>query len=878
MVRPHLSHAFSEQVARTPHALAMVSGSRRITYRKLAEQSNQVSHFLRRQGVGPGTIVALRLPRSPDLVISLLAILKSGAAFVILEPSYPRERVLSLLTQCRPSLIIDCEPAMTKEVQVAVLTGDHVKSESRAEPISDPKVEIQADEIATVLFTSGSTGTAKAIPKMHRDLRANAAMYSLFQLSPADRHEFKASLDSTLMMREVFWPLVTGGTMCILPHALTQDVAALAGFLRDNRITFVTLVPSLLRLMLERPEFSKCASLRHICSFGERLDADLIARCRTANSAELSSFYGTTEVPSLCLWRADKQGRDPQGNLGFPLEGRRVYVMGETKETLAPADTGELCAETAEVIRYLDESPNAENKFVANPFQPSKASWLYRTGDLVRQCPDGSLEFVGRIDDQVKVRGYRVEPQQVEAVLCQYPDIAECAVVARPDQYNEDHLVAFVVSERRMPEVKSMRRHMERMLPKHHIPSAFIQLDRLPRLPNGKLDRSSLSQDISARKVPTNDSRMPSGSIERRLAEIWLEILGLSEVGADDSFFDLGGTSVLAVRLFSRIEQEFGCNLPLSELVRNDTISQLAKRLVGAERGTTLAKAITLRTGCSDRKVIMMPSFTGDLLSLRDLIARLDELTVVGVQLALDDTHAEALRDMRTIARYAVEAIRTEQPDGPYALVGFSFGGLLAYEVAGLLQDMNEQVEFLGVIDIGPGRHWRKATIGHRVERILRIAGNFPNWVVDEVRFFSVVEFRNRLLRKGRWFARRFKSRGRAELRLEDAFDLKGAFARDAVKSVFQALRDYQPTGRLSKLTLFRARTRPLLSGSPNDLGWGNYVDRVDVRRIHGNHETILRPPDVVGVAEEMQEALRSLSRVPESLAVPGGPLAESDA
>ncbi len=435
--RKFLHEAFESQVAQTPEAIAIISGSERLTYRELDAEANKFANYLRERHVGADVLVGISLERSPELVIALLGILKAGGAYVPLEPSYPPAQLKALVEQVQPALIVTQQRFLRNHTcsRIATLLLDSEQAAIAASASVSPGVRVTGDNLATVIFSSGSTGMPKAIAQRHAAMAHDPRSGAPFEIRASDRHVLKTTLDSTLLVRETFWPLLTGGTMVIAGAGKTADVAPLLKVLREERITLITLVPSLLRLLVDAGGLEACTGLRHVACFGEPLPADLEERFCDTLSAGLWSYYGTTEAPTLALRRCDRGGVRPLGNLGFRIPSKKVYVLDANLEPAPIGVPGELYAGGSNLaIGYLNQPATADARFVRNPFVDDPAARMYRTGDRVRWREDGSLEFIGRVDDQLKIRGYRVEPAEVEATR-----VAQCGRTRRGGRGQAEH-------------------------------------------------------------------------------------------------------------------------------------------------------------------------------------------------------------------------------------------------------------------------------------------------------------------------------------------------------------------------------------------------------------------------------------------------------
>jgi amino acid adenylation domain-containing protein len=853
--RPFVHETFEYQALRTPDAVAIVFQEQQLTYRELDARSNQLAHALRRRGVDTGALVGICLPRSVELVVGLLGILKAGAAFIPLEPSYPADRLSALLADTRPALLVTNSDLLSRcrNDGTASFCMDTEGKAIAAESSAGPGVRLTEESLATVMFSSGSTGRPKAIPRSHRSLRPKAWARSTFQLDESDRHLLKTSLDSTLLGREVFSPLSSGGCIFIAGSHENGDTAALLRLLIDHQITIVSLVPSLLRLLVAEEGFSGCTSLRRVSCFGEPLPADVEDRFRQKSSAQLSVFYGTTEVPALACRLCNGEGPRPVGNLGHRLGDSEIYILDSQLQPVPIGVPGELFGGGSEIATgYLYSTEQTEERFLPHPFIPSTGARIYRTGDLARWRADGSLEFLGRIDDQLKIRGYRVEPAEVELALAGHPEVRESVVASRPDALGENQLVAFLVLNRDRLAVSELRAYLKKRLPEHMVPSVFARLPSLPRTPNGKVHRRALRDVAIDRLELSEDLVAPRTPVEERMADIWCAVLGVATVGINDNFFDLGGQSLLATRLLANVKDAFGVALTTTELLMAPTVSQLAATLFERDP-SALPVLMKLQSGDQAPPFFCFPvTFMEESMVLRHslLLGALARqigpgypfYSVTPGALAED---VEPARLIDVVADQALVAIRALRPDGPYFLGGYSLGGLFALEVARRLWADGEEVALLALLDTyGPGFPRRR---GHRERIINHLVRMRSNSFPANARYISNKLVSTPALSRGR-------ERIGANTKVADDIAQKSAIGR---KSYLNRLKRYP-----GRITLFRASDAyPSTSLCCDDRtnGWDAIADEgVEVRDVDGDHYSMIDPKNLHSLAGAIRSSIQA--------------------
>jgi amino acid adenylation domain-containing protein len=583
-------HALIErQVERTPGATALVFEGERLTFAELNARANRLAHHLRSLGVGPDARVGLCVERSLEMMVGLLAVLKAGGAYVPLDPAYPAERLAYMLADSAPAVVLS--QARLRErigsTGTPVLELDADASAWAHRPATDPEPgALTPEHLAYVIYTSGSTGRPKGVGVPHRAVvNALRWMQDLAGLAADDTvlHKTPYSFDASL--RELIPSLLVGGRLVLARPEGHRDPAYLLALMRAERVTTLHAVPSLLQALVDEGGLAACDALRTVMCGGEALPAELARRfAGQAPRARLYNVYGPTEAAvDVTAWPctdgADGAAVTP---IGSPMANVRIYLLDPAGEPVPPGVAGELHVGGVQVARgYLGRPGLTAERFVADAFGTEPGARLYRTGDLARWRPDGTLEYLGRMDHQVKVRGFRIELGEIEARLREHAAVRECVVLAREDAPGQTRLVAYVVGEAAGTEV--LRAHLGQALPEHMVPAAYVRLDVLPLMPNGKLDRRALPAPGDDDTCAARAYEAPEGHTEQALAEIWCEVLRVERVGRHDDFFELGGHSLLAVQVVSRVRQVLGVDLPLGELFARPVLQDLAQEVVDAQ-------------------------------------------------------------------------------------------------------------------------------------------------------------------------------------------------------------------------------------------------------------------------------------------------------
>ncbi|MFE2596935.1 amino acid adenylation domain-containing protein [Streptomyces sp. NPDC059396] len=590
-----LPELFQARAARTPDAVAVVFEGVEVTYGDLNARANRLARLLIGRGVGPESLVAVMMHRSVDLVVALLAVVKAGGAYVPVDPDYPADRITYVLTDAQPLLVL------TSMDLVSRLTDSHPPYVA----VDDPRTAIALEDLqdtdltdterratllpahpAYVIYTSGSTGRPKGVSVPHAGIvNWLTWMQGAYNLTASDRVLQKTPFGFDVSVREFFWPLLQGATMVVAKPSGHRDPGYLAELIQRERVTIAHFVPSLLQVFLREPAAAACTDLRAVFCSGEALPGDVAGQFRNVLDVPLHNLYGPTEASvEVTAWTCDSDTSRSSVPIGRPVWNTRVYVLDAALRPVPVGVAGELYLAGVQLARgYLDRPGLTAQRFVANPFTSGER--MYRTGDLARWNADGQLEYLGRTDDQVKVRGFRIEPGEIEAVLTALPSVAQSAVVVREDRPGDKRLVGYLVpaSGPEGADIAAMRRHLQGVLPEYMVPSALAVLDALPLTVNGKLDRRALpAPDFQV----AGGGRGPLTVQEEFLCSVFADVLGLSTVGVEDNFFELGGHSLLATRLVSRIRSVFGAEVPIRALFEAPTPAALAGRLAssGARR------------------------------------------------------------------------------------------------------------------------------------------------------------------------------------------------------------------------------------------------------------------------------------------------------
>jgi amino acid adenylation domain-containing protein len=702
-----VSELFEAQAERVPTKSAVSDHQETLSYAELNARANQLARHLQSLGVGPDVVVGVHMDQSVDLLVCLLGIMKAGGAYLPLVPGLPAKRMAVMLDTGRVGCLVTTSglaPAVPVPQCPVVMMDRDQDAIGRQNGKNLPQ-RAGAAHLVYVLFTSGSTGLPKGVEVEHRGLtNVLESMRRQPGISEEDVLLSVTPLSFDIAGLELFLPLIAGAQVLLTsrPHAV--DGAWLKTQLDGGHLTIMQATPATWRLVLQAG-WRGARKVTVLCG-GETLSADL-ARALTDRAAAVWNLYGPTETT---IWSTIERVRDIDRtiSLGRPIANTQVYVLDVNLEPVPIGIPGELYIGGVGVARgYRGNRELTSERFVPSPFQTGAR--LYRTGDSVRWLSDGRLEFLGRIDFQVKVRGFRVEPGEIETVLGQFPTVSQAVVIA-PKQGEEQQLVAYVTlhDKDRVPfDAPAMRRFLRERLPDYMVPARIVAMDRFPLTPNGKIDRSGLPLPAEGWSPSVGGTVAPRDRIELQLAALWEQILGLSGVGVRDNFFDLGGHSLLALRMFSAIERVFGMRLPMALLFQAPTIEGLAEVLRGEGRSIPWRSLVAIQAHGGQPPFFVVPGVGGNVLIFARLARLLgEEQPFYGLQAQGLDGKAKPFTRIEDMARHYIAEIRTVQPTGPYRIGGTCTGGLVAHEMAQQLAAHGEEV-ILAVMESWHPRSYR---------------------------------------------------------------------------------------------------------------------------------------------------------------------------
>ncbi|MFF4646795.1 amino acid adenylation domain-containing protein [Streptomyces sp. NPDC001389] len=686
-----LVQALRRQAEAAPDAPALVSEEETLTYRELDARSNRLAHWLVERGVRPESLVAVCLPRTADLPVALLAVVKAGGAYVPIDPDHPRSRIDFVLDQAKPALVLDAD---------TLAAADYGRY-----PDSAPEVTVRSDNTQYVIYTSGSTGTPKGVA-VPRGAVANflAAAGRRFPLTAADRMLFSTTVSFDMANTELYLPFVCGAAMVLAKKETVTDPSAMVALLRRHDVTVVQATPGFWQMLLTH-EPDAARGLRIIT--GAEAVPVRLADTLAEQAAEAGNWYGPSETTTWSTTAPLKAGAGVA--IGTPIGNTQVYVLDARLRPVPRGVQGELYIAGDGLARgYQDRPELTAERFVPSPFGPAGAR-MYRTGDLVRWNKAGQLEYIARTDHQVKVRGFRIELGEIEHVLAGHPAVSQAAVVVRESRQGDKSIVGYVVPEADadgaaalLPELTA---YLRGRLPDYMVPSALIPLTAIPLTPNGKLDRQALPAEHTT--APAGGA--PRNSHEERLAAVFRELLDREDVGVDDDFFALGGHSLLATRLSVRIRKDFDVELPLRTIIKFPTVAELAALLLAGavpdEVADPFGVVLPLNSDPgTGRKPLWFFHGGGGLgWAYFSFVTHVQGRQAYALQSRGADGRAPLVESIDEMVDHFIGEMLEIQPEGPFNLVGWSYGGTLVQAVAAGLARRGHEIALTAILDSQPG-------------------------------------------------------------------------------------------------------------------------------------------------------------------------------
>ncbi|MDR7239959.1 non-ribosomal peptide synthetase [Neobacillus drentensis] len=846
---PSIQQLFEEQVDLNKDQMALIYGNTQITYLDLERKANQIANFLQASGLRGEHLVAICLDRSPEMIMSFLAVLKAGAAYVPFDLSYPPERIAFMLEDAQAAFVITTEEIAKQlpVIKAKVICLDKESkavakmSENRSTNLSGP------GSLAYVMYTSGSTGKPKGVAIEHRGINRLVKNINYANVGPRETFLNLTTVAFDVSAFEIYGALLNGGKLVIL-NSNKPPIDHIARSISQFGVTSLCVGPEMLNLLIE-DYTDQLGNLRQILSAGDALPVWLARKCLTKlPECQLINAYGPTEntVYTTSYRVEDILPNATSIPIGQPIADDRVFILDMHLQPVPIGVTGELYLSGTGIARgYLNNPQLTKERFPSAPLLISNGG-LYRTGDLARYRSDGNIEFLGRTDNQVKIRGCRIELGEIESVVGMYSGIRETVAHAIKGKDGTAELVAYVVMNKgEIFDQQKIRIFAREKLPEYMVPTFFVELLKIPVTPVGKIDRKNLPAPIIS--IKEDKVVMPRTKVEEQLMSIWETLLDVRPIGIHDNYFDLGGHSLLAMRMFSEIEKTFEIKLPVSIIFQEDTIEKLSRLISSKHKIMDLNSIVPIQSLGDNSPLFCIHPGNGEVLAYRLLAEKLGkERPIYGLRYV--ESGAAAETTIKNLASQYIDEIKQIQPKGPYNLLGYCVGGTIAYEMAQQLYQAGKEVSLLAMLNP-------------------RNNTSVPKEVVNEINYMKIINNNLKKLFKlsyKEWIPFAMKKIQNVTQLVKNRI-LPNEL--NQVQLLIKENREYRPAPYPGKLLIIHGENRNE-NIVAEKFGWDS-VDKghIYLRSIKGEDNIMMEEPHVVNVAEFLNEYLSALtvSRTPTS-------------
>ncbi len=839
---------FSIQSKKSPQKTALEFLDTVISYQELQNQTNQMAHYLKEQGIASGDFIAVSLPRSPELVVSLLAIMQCGAAYLPLDPDYPISRLQFMLEDSNAKFLLTSKALSVSLPKVAsTVLIENATASLKQYPVTKLETKVDPEDFAYLLYTSGSTGNPKGVPISHKNLvNFLCSMAKEPGIDEKDRLLSITTISFDIAGLELYLPLIKGATLVLADQETARDGRLLLNLIQQKNISFLQATPTTWLMLLDSG-WSKPFPLKALCG-GETMPTDLanelLDKCDT-----VWNVYGPTETT---IWSSIKQIKAVNSiiTIGKPIANTQIYIVDEQCRLVAPGTAGEIVIGGDGVAKgYWNRQELTAERFVKNSFSSCSSDIIYRTGDLGKLLPTNEIECLGRLDQQVKIRGHRIEPGEVEQALLSLDGVKYAVVLA-----DENFLIAHIVSDSSIEsaelKIPTWRETLASQLPSHIVPHHFNILEKLPTTLNGKIDRKALSQFKTNQKIQYTE---PQTEDELVVASIWKEVLKLDNIDISRNFFEMGGHSLSAVSVMSKIEQKTGKRLPLSTLFEHSTITKFAK-LLNLDTKICSDCLVPIKSNGKKVPLFIIHGAGLNVLNFVTMSKYFDEdQPIYGIQGIKPEGYSNWYKSIEEMAAHYIKAIVKINPEGPYALAGFSFGGIVAFEMTRQLNEQGKTVSLTALLDSYVDSSYYYET--YRRKRL--------------VRYFDVTHRRLDFLKEMllSWKAFKMRINGKKEYLLKRHFDQKETMTEEEVlahehfieaDSMVKKIVDrYHLKPQNFEVDLFRSKDDMTYKLDPTHLGWKKAALKgIKIHNISGNHLDIVAPPNDKVLARMLQKIL----------------------
>ena len=857
---------FEEQVLKTPDIIAIRDEQKAVSYTELNKKANQLARYLHDSGAVEGSLVSICMERSTDILVALLAVLKAGCTYIPLDPIYPKDRLALILEDGNPALMIT-EKKLLESLPQTETKNIFIEEYDSYIRYSDENTSfsVTPHTIAYLIYTSGSTGKPKGVQLEHYSfVNFICSMAKQPGITSDDIILAVTTISFDIAGLEMFLPILNGASIFVASQETSMNPDLLIQRIEDSKATILQATPVTFR-MLNSAEWVGSKRLRILCggeAMPKELAYDLINKC-----GELWNMYGPTETT---VWSTvekveiDENDKIGYINLGKPIDNTFIYVLNTEFQPVPIGYPGELFIGGDGLARgYFNLPAMTQEKFIPDPFSEQPGARMYRTGDLVQLTENGKLEFLNRVDSQVKIRGFRIELGEIESAISQFSTIKNNVVIVREDTPGDKRLVAYIIKgEAEEIDIAELRVFLKTKIPDYMVPSAFVFIEHFPLTPNGKIDRKVLPSPVESVQQQAKSYIAPDTETEKKLAEIWSEVLKIKQIGTDEDFFEIGGHSMVAVTLMVKIEKQLGIRLPLAILFDNSTIHDMAHLIDQKSERVSWGSLVPIRSKGSKKPLYLVHGAGLNLLLYTTIVARLDaDQPVFGLQAKGLDGEDEPLYSIEEIAAYYNSEILKIDNSGSYALAGFSMGGQLAYEMARQSLEAGQKVSFLGVFD----------TVSEDAASDYHIPF-FKRYALRVLRFFNQIFWilgtflKKPANQKYEFFMTKLNSLKKKITRIDykikpDSVSVGKQselpkYLHKVHRANYIALERYILPPYPGKLTLFKAMHQTFYMKDPNRYGWDEYVKEMEIIDIPGEHSTIFAPPNDELFAKALQKCL----------------------